>query len=126
MTGGPVSSARPRWRAALIIGLCQSTQALLVGGIALFLPLIREDLGISFTGAGTLAAASTFIYALMQIPSGFLADRIRPRRLFIVGLAGTNAFAPSFALLHEYWVLLANQALSWVSTRSSSRLGSCS
>jgi MFS transporter, ACS family, D-galactonate transporter len=103
---------RPRWRAALIIALCQSTHSLLIGGIALFLPLIRADLGLSFTEAGTLAASSTFIYALMQIPSGLLADRIGPRRLFIVGLAGTNALAVAFALLHEYWVLLANQALS--------------
>jgi sugar phosphate permease len=106
------SSDRPRWRAALAIGLCQSTQSLLIGGIALFLPLIREELGLSFTEAGTLAASSTLVYALMQIPSGFLADRIGPRHLFIVGLAGTNALALSFALLHEYWVLLANQAIS--------------
>jgi predicted MFS family arabinose efflux permease len=104
----------PRWRPALLIALCQSFQSLLLGGIALFLPLIREDLGLTFTQAGTLAAASTFTYALMQIPSGLLADRIGPRRLFILGLAGTNALALSFALLHPYGVLLANQAVSGV------------
>jgi MFS family permease len=65
----------PRWPAALIVALCQSSQSLLLAGISLFLPLIRRDLGMSFTAAGTLAASSTFTYALMQVPSGFLADR---------------------------------------------------
>ena len=96
---------------ALII-LCQSTQALIYGGIALFLPLIRDDIGLSFTQAGTLAAASTIVYALMQIPSGYLADRIGAKRMFLIGLIGTNLLAFSFAQLHQYSLLLANQALS--------------
>jgi ACS family D-galactonate transporter-like MFS transporter len=50
--------------------LCQSGQSLVYGGIALFLPLIREDLGLTFAQAGTLAAASSLVYAFMQIPSG--------------------------------------------------------
>ena len=37
--------------------LCQSFQAVSIGGIALFLPLIRRDLGLTFTQAGSLAAA---------------------------------------------------------------------
>jgi nitrate/nitrite transporter NarK len=96
---------------ALII-LCQSTQALVYGGIALFLPLIRDDIGLTFTQAGTLAAASTIVYALMQIPSGYLADRVGAKRLFLIGLVGTNLLAFSFAQLHQYGLLLANQALS--------------
>jgi predicted MFS family arabinose efflux permease len=96
---------------ALII-LCQSTQALIYGGIALFLPLIRKDLGLSFTQAGSLAAASTIVYAFMQIPSGYLADRVGAKRLFLIGLIGTNLLAFSFAQLHHYWMILANQALS--------------
>jgi MFS transporter, ACS family, D-galactonate transporter len=105
---------RPRRREALVIALCQSTQSLLIGGIALFLPLIREDLGLSFTEAGTLAASSTLVYAFMQVPSGFLADRVGPKRLFLAGLAGTNALALAFALIHDYWLLLADQAVSGI------------
>jgi nitrate/nitrite transporter NarK len=92
--------------------LCQSSQALVIGGIALFLPLIRRDLGLSFTEAGALGAASTLIYAFMQIPSGLLADRLGPRRLFLIGLVGVNVLALGFALLDDYGWLLANQALS--------------
>jgi predicted MFS family arabinose efflux permease len=103
---------KPKWFDAIVLMVCQTSQALLMGGIALFLPLIRHDLGLSFTEAGSLAATSTGIYALMQIPSGFLADRFGPRRLFLVGLAGVNAMAIGFALLDAYWLLLANQAVS--------------
>ncbi|MGC9665393.1 MFS transporter [Planosporangium sp. 12N6] len=95
-----------------LLVLCQSTQSLVVGGVALFLPLIRGDLGLSFAQAGTLAAASSLTYALMQIPSGYLADRFTPRRLFLLGLLGTNALAFGFATLHSYPLLVVTQALS--------------
>jgi MFS transporter, ACS family, D-galactonate transporter len=94
--------------------VCQSTQSLIIGGVSLFLPLIRADLDISFAQAGTLAAATSLCYALMQLPSGYLADRFTPRRLFLIGLVGTNALALSFALLTDYHLMLANQALSGV------------
>jgi DHA1 family inner membrane transport protein len=92
--------------------LCQSMQALAFGGIALFLPLIRTDLGLTFTQAGSLSAAATLVYAAMQIPSGYLADRLGPKRLFIIGLAGTNLLTLVFARLHTYWALVANQAVT--------------
>ena len=37
--------------------LCHSMQSLVLGGIALLLPLIRKDLGLTFTQTGFLAAA---------------------------------------------------------------------
>jgi len=47
--------------AALTVSLvvfCQGFNMLSLGGIALFLPLIREDLHISFAQAGMLSAAA--------------------------------------------------------------------
>jgi nitrate/nitrite transporter NarK len=96
---------------ALIV-LCQSTQALAFGAIALFLPLIREDVDMTFSEAGTLSVASTLTYAAMQIPSGYLADRFGARKLFVLGLLGTNAMSFLFAVLHSYELLLINQAVS--------------
>ena len=89
-------------------------QALVFGGVALFLPLIREDLGLSFTEAGALSALSILVYAFMQIPAGYLADRFGARRLFLIGLLGTNLLTIMFATLHSFELLLANQALSGV------------
>jgi MFS family permease len=70
-------NAPPRHEAALTVTLvvfCQGFNMLSLGGIALFLPLIREDLHMSFAQAGMLSAAATFTYALGQIPGGYLAD----------------------------------------------------
>ena len=98
----------------LLIILCQSQQILAYSGISLFLPIIRQDLHLSFSQGGTLAAASTLVYALMQIPSGYLADRFGARALFLCGLVGTSLLSLSFALLHVYWLLVINQAISGV------------
>ena len=97
--------------AALIV-LCQSTQALAYGGIGLFLPLIRRDIGFTFTQAGVLAGAMTLVYACMQIPSGYLADRLGAKRLFITGLVGTNVLAFTLAQIHQYWLVVANQMMA--------------
>jgi DHA1 family inner membrane transport protein len=108
----PTAASRPRWADALILMVCQSSQSLVIGGVALFLPLIRRDLHLSFAQAGTLDAASSLVYAFMQIPSGLLADRVGPRRLFIAGLVGVNVLAFSFSLQSEYVGLVVNQVLT--------------
>ncbi len=69
-TSADRGSPRAHRLAVALIVACQSTQALAFGGIALFLPLIRSDVGLTFAQAGTLASASTLVYAVMQVPSG--------------------------------------------------------
>jgi DHA1 family inner membrane transport protein len=83
-----------------------------LGGIALFLPLIREDLQMTFAQAGMLSAAATFTYALGQIPAGFLADRFGPKRLFFVGVLGSTLLSLNFGLIESYPAALANQIVS--------------
>jgi sugar phosphate permease len=92
--------------------VCQSFQALSMGGIALLLPIIRKDLGLSFTQGGSLAAATTLVYALMQIPAGYLSDRFSPKRLFCIGILGSTLLALTFGLVANYWQALVNQTLS--------------
>lgn len=92
--------------------LCQSFQSLSMGGIALFLPLIRQDLGLSSTQGGSLAAATTLVYAMMQIPAGYLSDRFGAKRLYWIGVLGTTIFAFTFGLVANYWQAVANQLLS--------------
>lgn len=92
--------------------VCQSFQALSMGGIALLLPIIRKDLGLSFTQGGSLAAVTTLVYALMQIPAGYLSDRFSPKRLFCIGIFGSTLLALTFGLVTNYWQALVNQTLS--------------
>jgi nitrate/nitrite transporter NarK len=110
----PAVAARPRGAGptvALVV-ICQGFNMLTVGGIALFLPLIREDLGMSFAQAGLLSAVSTFTYALGQIPAGVLADRFGPKRLFFLGILGSTLLSFNFGTLQTYSGALANQVAS--------------
>jgi sugar phosphate permease len=92
--------------------VCQSFQALSMGGIALLLPVIRKDLGLSFTQGGSLAAATTLVYALMQMPAGYLSDRFSPKKLFTIGILGSTVLALTFGLVANYGQALVNQMLS--------------
>jgi len=95
-----------------LVVICQGFNMLTVGGIALLLPLIREDLGMSFSQAGLLSAVSTFTYALGQIPAGLLADRFGPKRLFFLGILGSTLLAFNFGTLQTYPGAVANQIAS--------------
>lgn len=95
-----------------VMFVCQVFHSLTYIGIALYLPLIREDLHISYTQAGILSAAATLSYALGQIPAGFLADRLGPRRLFFVGLIGWSVLSMALGLIHTFWLAVANMFLA--------------
>jgi len=68
--------------------------------------VIAEPLMAAFgtTGAqlGTLHAAFFYVYALMQIPTGILVDRVGPRRTAAAGALVMNAGAIWFALADSY------------------------
>lgn len=100
-----------RLTVALVV-LCQLVHGISFSAMPLLLPLIREDLGISFTDAGLLSAAATFSYALGQIPAGFLSDRYGPRRLIFIGLLGWSVFSMLLGLAHALWLAVLTQLLA--------------
>lgn len=111
-----VSPTRPSKRegattVALVV-LCQLVHGLTFSGIPIFLPLIREDLHISFSQAGLISAAATCSYAIGQVPAGYLSDRFGPRRLFFIGLTAWSTLAVTLGLIHVYWLAVANQFLA--------------
>jgi MFS transporter, ACS family, D-galactonate transporter len=97
-----------------LVIFCQSFQGLTFGGIALFMPLIRQDLHMSFAQGGMLSAAATFTYALGQIPAGYLSDRFGPKRLFFIGVLGSTLLSLNFGLLESFEWAVANQVVSGV------------
>lgn len=90
-----------------MVVLAQVVHFLTFSGLALLLPLIRADFGISFAQAGVLSAAATTSYALAQIPAGFLSDRYGPRRLFFAGLVGWSVLSLALSLVFSYWIAVA-------------------
>jgi sugar phosphate permease len=53
--------------------------------IAPVIPLIREDLGLSYTQIGLITASFYGLYTFTQLPAGYLGDRLGPRRVITLG-----------------------------------------
>jgi sugar phosphate permease len=88
---------------------------LLVNVYRLSTAVITEQLMAAFliSGAqlGTLHAAFFYVYALMQIPTGVLADRVGPRLTAAAGALVMNAGAIWFALADTYLGAFAARTL---------------
>jgi sugar phosphate permease len=86
------------------------------------IPLLRADLGISNARAGGLMAFFFVTYTVFQLPAGYLADRIGPRRILTFGALVSITGNLIFSLGSGYIVLsiaqLVNgmgQAMGWSS-----------
>ncbi len=91
--------------------LSRGVLAMTFGSIALFLPLLRHDLDLTFSEAGALSAGSTLVYALMQIPAGYLSDRFGPRRVLVVGFGGTSLLMLALAGAQDFQQALVIQSV---------------
>lgn len=91
--------------------LCQATQAVALTGLPLLLPYLRDDLGLTFAQAGSLASASLLVYAVMQIPAGYLADRYSPLKMVVIGTLGLMGISMLLAVCQHYWQVLGIQFL---------------
>jgi MFS family permease len=52
------------------------------------MPFIRGTFALDYTQSGFVISAFTLAYGIGQLPAGWLADRIEPRKLLTVGIAG--------------------------------------
>lgn len=75
---------------------------------------VRADYGVSYTELGLALTAFNVTSTLLQVPAGFLVDKISARLVLIVGLLlGAAAFAV-VGLVNSFWVLVAMFALAGV------------
>ncbi|MEJ3651853.1 MFS transporter [Actinomycetes bacterium KLBMP 9759] len=70
-----------------LLCLAQTVVVLDVTVVAIALPAIGADLGLSTTGLGWVANAYTLALALGLLAGGRLADRFGARRIFVAGVA---------------------------------------
>ena len=103
------SSRTPGGGARRILLACCTTHLVTDGLIAAvypLLPLIALDLQINYTGVGALRTALAGSSSLLQIPAGFLADRVSEETLLGAGMLWLSVgFAP-LALAAGFWPLL--------------------
>ena len=100
-----------RFQTLALTLFCQGTQAVALAGLPLMLPLIRQDLELTYSQAGSLGAASLLIYALMQFPVGYLSDRHSPRKMVALGSLGMMSLSILLGFSRQYWQFLGIQFL---------------
>jgi predicted MFS family arabinose efflux permease len=76
-----------------------------------FLPLYMVRQNLSVVTIGWVFAVQGLTYALVQIPTGRLADRIGPERLLLPGVVGRAAMVLAVPLTHSAGPLLVAAAI---------------
>jgi len=90
--------------------------------LAVGLPLIRRDLGLSLTESGFLLSAFLWTYAFAQLPAGALVDRLGARLMLSVGLSLWSTAQVLGGLVGGFWQFVVARVLLGVgeSTQSPS------
>ena len=85
--------------------------------ITLLAPLflfVREDYGVTYTELGLALTAFNVLSTALQIPTGFLVDRVSARMVIICGLIlGAGGFAIA-GLVNSFWVFVAMFAVAGI------------
>lgn len=77
------------------------------------MPMIRTELGLSYTSAGFLTSAFTLTNGLSQLPAGWLADKVGARVMVLLGVTGVAiagfliGFANSYVMLMVLLIISA-------------------
>jgi MFS transporter, FSR family, fosmidomycin resistance protein len=69
------------------------------------IPFIRSTFNLDYTQSGLVISAFTLAYGFGQLPAGWLADRVDPRKLMTVGISGV-ALAGILVGLSQTFVLM--------------------
>jgi len=75
------------------------------------LPFIRDDFGLDYAQSGMVVSAFGIAYGIGQIPAGFLADRIGPRKIITVGICGVAIAGLLVGLSQTFVMMLVCLAL---------------
>ncbi|AFL95537.1 major facilitator superfamily permease 10 [Thermococcus cleftensis] len=75
------------------------------------IPMIRAELGISNAEAGLLMTALLLPYALIQVPAGYIGDRIGRKYLLLISIIGYSISSALIVFARQYWELIAVRAL---------------
>jgi ACS family glucarate transporter-like MFS transporter len=70
-------------------------------------PRIKEDLGLTTAQMGYIFSAFVLAYGLFEIPSGWLGDRLGPRRVLTRIVLWWSAFTALTGAARSYWMLFS-------------------
>ncbi|RBQ17628.1 MFS transporter [Spongiactinospora rosea] len=99
-------AGRARWTMIWLAFGATTINYLDRANLGVALPYMTEELNLSKTGAGVLLGAFFWTYALTLLPSGWLVDRIGPRRMMVIAVAGWSVVTMLIGAASGFLVLL--------------------
>ncbi|MEE8203007.1 MAG: MFS transporter [Alphaproteobacteria bacterium] len=70
-------------------------------------PLLKDEFGVGYAALGAVLMVYNLATGAVQVPVGFLVDRIGARTVLLVGLAVDAAAIAAIGLTSSYWALMA-------------------
>lgn len=100
-----------RWRVLGLLTLAAAISYLARSAVSVAESTIREDLQLSLRGSGWFMGSFFWSYAILQVPSGWIAFRRGSRLALAVFGVGWSAAAVGIGLAPALWLLIAAQLL---------------
>lgn len=95
-----------RWRIFIIMLLLGAINYIDRTSLSIAMPYITDEFGITDTRVvGVIHSAFFWAYALMQIPSGVIADKFKARHIIALATILWGAFQAVAALCHSIFTL---------------------
>jgi MFS transporter, FSR family, fosmidomycin resistance protein len=110
-----LAASRPRYaRVVGVVSAAHFVSHYYIILLAPLLPFVRAEYNVTYTQIGIALAAFNIVSAALQIPAGFLVDRLSARLLLIGGLLiGAGAYV-IVGVVDSFWVMVAMFALAGV------------
>lgn len=99
-------SVRPQYRVLGLIGAGHMMSHFYSNTLPPLLPLLNQDLGVSYTMLGALLSLRGMMSAGMQVPAGYLVDRFGAKMLLVIGLGMCAVGTIMTAMAVDYWMIL--------------------
>jgi MFS transporter, ACS family, D-galactonate transporter len=100
-----------RWKIFLLLLLLVTVNYVDRGSISVALPLIKDEFNLSAEATGLVLSAFFWTYALMQIPGGWLVDKLQPRKIVTGSCMGWGAATGLTAVAGGFGSLIAFRTL---------------
>jgi MFS family permease len=89
-----------------LFALAHGTHDMALSLLVPLLPLIRNNFSLSYLEAGLLVSAYSITSGISQLPMGWVADRVGPRRMIVAGLSGVGLAALTISFTHTFTQML--------------------
>ncbi len=101
-------------RLLLFVGAVVFVETLFLAALAPLLPSLTREFGLAKWQTGLLVGAYALGVMIGAIPAGLLASRLGVKRVVVVGLVLIGVTCVGFAVVDQYWALVATRLIQGV------------